>query len=505
MITKCLTTSLLLSVLTAFPVYAFPKDSSRILYPVRGTVIRSNWMRIIAQITAPPALIDHVKFFYSQRTPLTPSGPGEQKIFGVGRDTLFPYEVLANLKDLEGSENIINVFYRIKYKDGTVSPYLDRERNKQLSIDRTRPGNLIMCSIRKKEPTVIDGKLDEWDLSDTLGLAFTGSCTRVICRSCWDKEYLYFAVRIEDPFLFAHEKPVKETWVTKTDSILSLWRSDDIELNFDPQLKRSSQRNQNQMEFVFNPSGIAQGNKYDPNTGKITVWGDSIKYRFRIQGTLNNTSDIDTGFILEAAIPWKSLGISARAGMQIGFDLFNRDYVDENSQCLFSSWSNIEDGENDSPSKWGTLVLEGSPKKNYTTVTAVIMVLIILILTFFIIKKGKPARSESEISRQEKLVAMAVEYMQKNLDKSDLSLEETAASINLKRSAFSKLFNQVKGQSFPQVLNQMRMEKAKSLLIDTNKQITEIAFEVGYKNLEHFSQVFKKTCNLSPSDFRKNS
>jgi two-component system response regulator YesN len=128
------------------------------------------------------------------------------------------------------------------------------------------------------------------------------------------------------------------------------------------------------------------------------------------------------------------------------------------------------------------------------------------ILIFFVLlyRRKKPKPEEIPKSRQEKLVEMALDYMRSNINNSDLSLEETAASINLKRSAFSKLFNDVKEQSFPRVLNQMRMEKAKDLLLNTNKQITEIAFETGYKNLEHFSQVFRKTFNKSPSDYRKN-
>lgn len=48
----------------------------------------------------------------------------------------------------------------------------------------------------------------------------------------------------------------------------------------------------------------------------------------------------------------------------------------------------------------------------------------------------------------------------------------------------------------------MRIEKACDLLVSSDIRIEEIAFDVGFGSREHFSQVFKKICNMSPNSYR---
>jgi AraC-like DNA-binding protein len=48
----------------------------------------------------------------------------------------------------------------------------------------------------------------------------------------------------------------------------------------------------------------------------------------------------------------------------------------------------------------------------------------------------------------------------------------------------------------------VRIEKARTLLLNPNLRISEIAYEVGFQSLTHFNRVFKKLLGQSPTEFR---
>jgi Transcriptional regulator containing an amidase domain and an AraC-type DNA-binding HTH domain len=50
---------------------------------------------------------------------------------------------------------------------------------------------------------------------------------------------------------------------------------------------------------------------------------------------------------------------------------------------------------------------------------------------------------------------------------------------------------------------EVRMQNAKQFLIQTHKDISDIAMEVGYTDLKYFSKLFRKITGLNPSEYRK--
>ena len=63
----------------------------------------------------------------------------------------------------------------------------------------------------------------------------------------------------------------------------------------------------------------------------------------------------------------------------------------------------------------------------------------------------------------------------------------------------------VEGQfSFGDYLQQVRIERAKELLLNSSDSVTEIAFSSGYNDIYYFNRVFRKAVNCSPMEFRKN-
>ncbi|MEK6495359.1 AraC family transcriptional regulator [Myroides odoratimimus] len=68
-----------------------------------------------------------------------------------------------------------------------------------------------------------------------------------------------------------------------------------------------------------------------------------------------------------------------------------------------------------------------------------------------------------------------------------------------------KGFKQLYGMSMTNYLQNVRMSKAKILLQETDKTISEIAYELGFSHSQHFHRAFKKTFDTVPSVFKKNS
>ena len=92
--------------------------------------------------------------------------------------------------------------------------------------------------------------------------------------------------------------------------------------------------------------------------------------------------------------------------------------------------------------------------------------------------------------------------MRQNIEM-DYNMEELAKEHNVGYSYFRKMFKKYTGVSPAQYHLQLRIIRAKELLVSTDKNITEIAFQLGFQNIYHFSLLFKKKTGISPSDFRK--
>jgi len=94
------------------------------------------------------------------------------------------------------------------------------------------------------------------------------------------------------------------------------------------------------------------------------------------------------------------------------------------------------------------------------------------------------------------------EYIRAHFADDYISLNTTAKSVNLSPAHFSSIFSQETGKTFTEFLTEVRLEKAKELLLCSAKRSSEIAYEVGYRDPHYFSYVFKKLEGCSPREFR---
>jgi YesN/AraC family two-component response regulator len=98
-------------------------------------------------------------------------------------------------------------------------------------------------------------------------------------------------------------------------------------------------------------------------------------------------------------------------------------------------------------------------------------------------------------------ITRAKAYMQEHQSE-DLSLGQVAKAVNTSTFYFCKMFKKVTGINFTVYLSRVRIERARSLLLNPNLRVSEIAFEVGFQSLTHFNRVFKKLLGQSPTKYR---
>jgi AraC-like DNA-binding protein len=80
-----------------------------------------------------------------------------------------------------------------------------------------------------------------------------------------------------------------------------------------------------------------------------------------------------------------------------------------------------------------------------------------------------------------------------------------AADLGMSESKFSRFFRKATGNTFTDFVNRVRISRACQLLMESNRYITHICYEVGFNNVANFNRRFLEIKGLTPSEFRKQS
>lgn len=107
-------------------------------------------------------------------------------------------------------------------------------------------------------------------------------------------------------------------------------------------------------------------------------------------------------------------------------------------------------------------------------------------------------------SLDEKFLSQLMKAMENGISDPEFTVNSLESTMGMSHSNFYRKIKNLTGQSGKDILQSMRMKRAKQILTDnTDIRISEVAYMVGYSNPKYFSQSFKEFYGVLPSDIRK--
>lgn len=156
----------------------------------------------------------------------------------------------------------------------------------------------------------------------------------------------------------------------------------------------------------------------------------------------------------------------------------------------------------------------GEASTNFDMIRIIIGISFIYIASTSLFRVYPPAVTVSENKEEKKTqlsdkdieIALEVEnllhvqnvYQEPNYGRSDMAKE-----LNVTESQLSRIVNAYFQQTVPYLLNSLRVEEAKTLLVQTKEDISLISEESGFNSIATFNRVFKDLVNISPKEYRK--
>lgn len=377
----------------------------------------------------------------------------------------------------------------------------------------------------------VNGILNEWDGVDSIILKAPFSAPEdpheAVVKALWDWEKIYIAFRVTDPHLNAA--------TVENDS--TVWEDDAIEVFFrlKPKLYEDSTDNclrGSDYQFILNilnTIGTLHGNDsamYPENNYANPKWDVDFLTGIHLSGTPNNNTDIDKGFEMEIAIYWASMNFLPHENDTLRADFCVDDRNINDSLRVFD-WAGLTWFAQ--PKKWNKIVLSGNPKQGISKPIApvetekpkqryiyfVLSGIAVLLIVIAAINVRRKKRTEGEgaggdtlplqPTHSQEIARKAMVILQEEYQNENLRITDVCYKLFITKRHLQRILKQEKNKTFRQLLNEIRLEKARELLEKTDISITEIAFKVGFSDHPHFTRSFKIIFNQNPFSYRKSN
>lgn len=105
-------------------------------------------------------------------------------------------------------------------------------------------------------------------------------------------------------------------------------------------------------------------------------------------------------------------------------------------------------------------------------------------------------------SMEQKLMERAVKYIENNISRSDLSVEELSYALGMSRVNLYKRLLAISGKTPIEFIRSIRLKRAAQLLRESRQNVSEIAYQVGFNNPKYFSKYFREEFGVLPSVYQ---
>lgn len=106
-------------------------------------------------------------------------------------------------------------------------------------------------------------------------------------------------------------------------------------------------------------------------------------------------------------------------------------------------------------------------------------------------------------SLDEKLIKKAIQYVEDNISRSELSVEELSSELNMSRVHFYKKMLSITGKTPIEFIRIIRLKRAAQYLRESQQNVSEIAYQTGFSNPKYFRKYFKDEFGMLPSEYQE--
>ena len=94
------------------------------------------------------------------------------------------------------------------------------------------------------------------------------------------------------------------------------------------------------------------------------------------------------------------------------------------------------------------------------------------------------------------------QFVLQNMSRGQISLEEMAAAMGMGRVPFYHKVRAITTKTPAELVRELRLKHALTLLVNTNINMSELAINVGFKTAENFATIFKEKFGMTPLEYR---
>ena len=463
--------------------------------PAFLSIITTNTVRVAVEAHDNPggSGIDMVRFYAKY---LNDNSITSERI-PIGEAASEPFEIIWDCSRIP-DQNIRKLSFACEVFDhaGNVSAIDSHgvQLNSSFVLDRNALlKNSTLRSHRIRTAIRIDGDLNEWARMDSI--RFANNDNIVTVYSLWDRNYLYFGIRVDDQSIIGTHTP-------STEEISNMPSEDIAEIYLDSSHDHSAFFADACRHYLISSAGkVYEERGYlDRNARTFdtrAILHPRISGKCMVDGTLNTEGDTDRFYTVELAVPWSELGVKPHTRKNMGLEVWNSDRDYRFGRTSYAGWTTTASNLKN-PSEWGDLVFVDDRNLVHTVMLFAMPVLLCLAGAFlyhFRHRRRMEVIVETPAFTLENAhIRMARSYIEEHYREETLSREDIARHCGLNASYFGNSSRRKPANTFPIILLHSGLTRQKRCLSPHRKIFLRSLSKWG-STVNHILDTYSKKRN----------